>query len=1190
MQVVKKALCLLLICQMVHSVELGSALKDEIATPKVRILLGLDATARHKNVENLHKELTLLGQQWKDFAEHLQEKVQDLSKQITELQESVNTQNAFFVQKKIQLFQKLSHVLLQIKETKEKTLELLASHIDFWEKYFSQSMHQSNILEEKSLYTFLDFQNMTTKYFLQQDQVAQLGVQKEELSFLISKEEHVISNKEKEFVHIQQMIEDKKKQHDMNKEDIVLLDLEKEFIAKEKELTCLQLNLYQKQLEFLNSKESVAQERVNVLAEQADVVRHRLYIDIADVQLYQQKNQEQQKIYESVKADLIKLRHDVASKKLQAQEELDRLRLRFKIKMQSLKQIEDAEYQSHAVSENFAVYNLAQAYATVVTFDRMLFKIKVDILVQDAKALQSKIISDTVKLLYEISQGHVKDSETFEKERVAYQQLHQTLINDIKSCQDEIVAAQHNVKDLQRILAHVKIQKEKAKELIPSGSGSTHKKWADTLIFLDQLIKQLEEQHEIMLHNGEMYTQAVSIQEESLECVTTILHEFNLIGVWHRSMSAVTWEGIKNIFPNFLLFVKGLCGIVITYFSKITVHKIAHSLSSLGIGGLIGLFFVLFLIFFFYLLLQASLPTLYKNLLSMSHDTFDPLYKSRQLLAVAVGFLIEVFKPLYCWSLCLAYEFLFEVPVALLILFYLYSIVFWIYASRRILAHLILINRKFDYELLSKRLIERFSFIFSFFSISTIVILVLRKMLMVVMLHQQTELPSILLRMYHVVIFISIIFSLDKEELLQLLPKKTSFGQRFASVFDRYYYLFLLGVFSLLVLSDPYLGGYGTLMWHMFWNLFLTVCVLIGLFVTHTLIKQYTTIFFFVQNDHVAGTTERFEYAKTWYAMYVICLMLMFAVVAVVMCAYVWGYGFTYGTLKKIAMYELVKFETNNSLGKATLESFRLLNLMYIIIMTCVGILIAYLFKKFVLQRVFDIQYVDPGIQNTVTIISRYVIIIVAIMIACIQSKLGFVVTYVSFVGLATFGWSFKDLFTDFVAYFFILVQRPLKLGDYVKIDDEVMGVVRKISPRAVILRRKNSVNIVVPNSTVLKTSLYNWNYARNYIGFDDIVFCVPFGTDIQLVREICFKVLEEDHDVLKVPQPFVRLQDFEDKGYVFMVRGFLSSGNTLRQWDIASNIRFALVARLAKVGITIAGPSLKIVMKKEIVERDLEL
>ena len=228
----------------------------------------------------------------------------------------------------------------------------------------------------------------------------------------------------------------------------------------------------------------------------------------------------------------------------------------------------------------------------------------------------------------------------------------------------------------------------------------------------------------------------------------------------------------------------------------------------------------------------------------------------------------------------------------------------------------------------------------------------------------------------------------------------------------------------------------------------------------------------------------------------------------------------------------------------------------------------------------FDIQYVDPGIQNTVTIISRYVIIISFIMIAFIQSKLGYLVTYISYVALVVFGWSFKDLFTDFVAYFFILVQRPVKLGDYVKIDDHTMGVVRKVGPRAVILRRKNSVTIVVPNSTILKTALYNWNYTRSYIGLEDIVFCVPFGTDIHLVKKICLEVLDEDQDVLKVPQPFVRLDSFEDKGYYFMLRGFVSSGNTLRQWDISSNIRFALIDKLSKAGIQVAGPSIKVLIK----------
>ena len=64
------------------------------------------------------------------------------------------------------------------------------------------------------------------------------------------------------------------------------------------------------------------------------------------------------------------------------------------------------------------------------------------------------------------------------------------------------------------------------------------------------------------------------------------------------------------------------------------------------------------------------------------------------------------------------------------------------------------------------------------------------------------------------------------------------------------------------------------------------------------------------------------------------------------------------------------------------------------------------------------------------------------ILIAFARADLGFLVTYTLGIGLLTFGWSFKDLFTDVVAYFFILVQRPIKLGDYVRLDDNTMGVV----------------------------------------------------------------------------------------------------------------------------------------------------
>ncbi|HSW75802.1 MAG TPA: mechanosensitive ion channel domain-containing protein [Candidatus Saccharimonadales bacterium] len=1169
-----------------QALELGKNLTKELTTPKIRILLRNDLSDRYKYVENLKLELQSLEQRWKESYETIEQKRLEIQAQIEELKDQP-VKKSNFLTKKFNYLIKLDQAFKETEETKIQILEFLKQHIEFWEKYFADSTHQSNGIEDKSLYSFLDLQNIMKRIFFQEELLDGIIVKKEETVTEISKEEYIVATKEKEFEHVQQLLEEKKKQTEKNKEDITLLDFEKEVITKQRELASLKLHVLAKKQEFFNSKESILQDRLQQLKDHINAIRSRLYVDILDVQNYEQKNNEQKKLTSLKKAELIKLRNEIAAQKIAAQEELDRLRKRFKLTFTKMAQLEDIEVSTHSISDSFAWYSIARAYVTVATYERLLHKIKIDMMLQDSKMQQSQIILDTVKLLYEISQGHIKDTETFEKERIGYKEAKQALQISMKANKEQMLCDHILMKDLQRILAHVKKQQDTMTSLSGEVSGFLHKKWSDSFIMLSEMIKNIEEQHEVMLQKNEIYEQIVSSQEETLESLNCILAEFDTIGVWHRSISAVTWEGIKNIGPNLIVFLRDVKNIIVSYISKFTLHNFAYGLSELSLGKILGIFVMICMLFVIFIFLQALLPTLYKSLINVPMSPVDSLHGLRQIGILFLGFLIDVFKPLYVWLILLLYIIWQDSSAAVLVLFYGYTIFFGIYASRKLLMQFIYINRKFDYFLLSKRLIDRFSWVFLFFSISTIIILVFRKMFMLVMLHQQSEFPNILLRIYHIVIFISIVLSLDKEELLQLLPKKSSLGEKVALLIEHYYYLVLLTIFSLLIISDPYLGGYGSLMWHLSWNIFVSICVLALLFIGYMIIRQYSTFLFFKEDESLNGSCERFDYAKTWYAIYILSLICAFSIIAVVLCAEIWGYGFTYATLRKIVMYELFKIESVSCAGKT--ESFKVFNLLYILFVSFCGVVLAYIFKKVVLKRVFDIQYVDPGIQNTVIIISRYVIIITVVVIACIQSKLGSLVTGVFYVALVITGWSFKDLFTDFVAYFFILVQRPVKLGDYVKIDSETMGVVRKISPRAVILRRKNSLNIVVPNSTVLKSSLCNWNYTRGYIGLDDIIFSVPFGTDITIVKDVCFKVFDEDGDILKVPQPFVRLQDFGDKGYVFMIRAFVSSGNTLRQWDIASNIRFALVESLAKEGISIAGPSMKVLVAKELVDNNFD-
>jgi small-conductance mechanosensitive channel len=122
-------------------------------------------------------------------------------------------------------------------------------------------------------------------------------------------------------------------------------------------------------------------------------------------------------------------------------------------------------------------------------------------------------------------------------------------------------------------------------------------------------------------------------------------------------------------------------------------------------------------------------------------------------------------------------------------------------------------------------------------------------------------------------------------------------------------------------------------------------------------------------------------------------------------------------------------------------------------------------------------------------------------------------------------------------------------------------------------LRRRNSNSIIIPNVVVTTRPVANWNHQRGFIAFDDITVTVPYKSDPERVRDLLMRVLDESRVVLKNPRPIVRLENFSDLGYVFLVRGFLSSNHTLDMWDIASDVRFAIVRKLHEHGIELASP-----------------
>jgi small-conductance mechanosensitive channel len=104
-----------------------------------------------------------------------------------------------------------------------------------------------------------------------------------------------------------------------------------------------------------------------------------------------------------------------------------------------------------------------------------------------------------------------------------------------------------------------------------------------------------------------------------------------------------------------------------------------------------------------------------------------------------------------------------------------------------------------------------------------------------------------------------------------------------------------------------------------------------------------------------------------------------------------------------------------------------------------------------------------------------------------------------------------------------------------------------------------------------MSRSFANWNYGRGFIAFDDIFITVDYQEDPQKVQTILTEVLTSSPHILKSPAPIVRLYRFGAYGFVFQIRGYLSSSYTLDMWEIAAEIRMGIATRLRKNNITIA-------------------
>jgi small-conductance mechanosensitive channel len=645
---------------------------------------------------------------------------------------------------------------------------------------------------------------------------------------------------------------------------------------------------------------------------------------------------------------------------------------------------------------------------------------------------------------------------------------------------------------------------------------------------------------------------------------------------WWVKVSEVRWTQITLFIPKMAHFFQEYAVLALSFFHYyihpleagkvfLTAFKASYRSVAIVLGQL--LLSIIALAFF----LGVALVPLKAVLLARVNRS-PILYKYSLLALIVLEYLEKAGWSLGIWTALFTIVYAGHVSADSWVLlfmgatFYLISLPFLWYQAYSFITFFGIKNGEYGSVIIGAEYQERFIRSCMLLSCGTIFLQCIRNAFM--LLENNSEVPTLLLALNFIVLQLAIISLITKKQIIRALPSDTPLLLWIKETVAKFFYPLFALILGLIILSNPYLG-YGRLVLPVLLRSLFSLGLIPLFSWLYARVRKVSIDLFFTAHDEVMR--ERFSYSKTWHGFFVIASLGLFLVCSLFVVAKIWNYPLGLAKYLYLLRYEISIVDYDAITGKPI--ALTILSLAKMVLFVIAGYFVASFINRFILQRIFDPGLVGHGLQNTLLTLNRYIIVISFFLIALNNVGLSSLIMRF-FLILITLGFALKEPLSDFFCYFILLVQRPIKIGDLVMLNEEIMGVVRHITPRSVVIRKRNSTTLLVPNSHFITNSITNWSYTKTFLAFNDIVLTVSYNADPLFVKDLIVKTLEANGNILKNPPPFVILSDFAENGFQFTLRGYLSADKVLEQFAIASDVRLELAKALKANNIDIARPT----------------
>ena len=168
-------------------------------------------------------------------------------------------------------------------------------------------------------------------------------------------------------------------------------------------------------------------------------------------------------------------------------------------------------------------------------------------------------------------------------------------------------------------------------------------------------------------------------------------------------------------------------------------------------------------------------------------------------------------------------------------------------------------------------------------------------------------------------------------------------------------------------------------------------------------------------------------------------------------------------------------------------------------------------------------------------------------------------------------GFGAQNIINNFISGWILLVERPVRVDDFVEVDDH-QGVVERIGNRSTQIRRTDGVHLLIPNSQMLERVVVNWTLIDHRIR-TIVRVGVAYGSPLRLVEKLIAQAVHEHTEIRTDPAPRIVLDDFGDSAVIFDTYFWCDVGGERELRQIRSDVRFRIDELFRENGIVIAFP-----------------